>query len=154
MTKLAVTDVDVIIGNSDNRKKGWELVGVDLNKGAGGQYVWLVYYRDPAKQRDGQWVTEITPYYRNSPPSGPAAVNAQMIPTDINAGTDGGVEAQIWVTRQLGKDPVVEVDVRTWADTSRLSPDWRFSAMDLNEGVHRKGVADLSLCTLTGRPGS
>jgi hypothetical protein len=79
-----ITDLAVIYGKHARPPAGFEKIGVDLNKGAGGQYIYLCYKRgNPEKA-----IREIRVIHGNDASIEPP-VPFRKLPQDLNKGSGG-----------------------------------------------------------------
>ncbi|MEV7940583.1 hypothetical protein AB0O82_31205 [Kitasatospora sp. NPDC088264] len=133
-----VTDVNVLVAYDDpvrspfHTPTGWEWIDVDLNKGAHGAYLYLVFERSA----DDRPVTGIRVLKDDEkPPAG-----YQKLPVDLNRGTPvHGTALFLAVTRQEGAGrPVVDLTVTHWKDGSQeIPPETGYTRVDtdLNKGA-------------------
>ncbi|MER8105829.1 hypothetical protein [Kitasatospora sp. NPDC094016] len=134
-----VTDVDVLVAYDDpvrhppfHTPTGWEWIDVDLNTGARGAYLYLVFERS-ADDRPVTGIRVLTD--DEKPPAG-----YQKLPVDLNRGTPVHDKALfLAVTRQEGAArPIVDLTVAHWKDGSQeIPPETGYTRVEtnLNEGA-------------------
>jgi hypothetical protein len=125
MTGKYISELEVIINDAPVPLE-FERIPFDLNKGAGGEFIWLCY-----KRSDNQ-ADAITALYSadNDQPSPPPGY--RKIDVDLNMGAEGKF---IWLCYSkipaLGT-PLIDILV---AGSSAPSPEYKILDYDLNNGA-------------------
>ncbi len=115
-----------VILNKGLIPSGFKKIDFDLNKGAGGDYIWLCYKRSD-DQNDAVSAIYIADDDQSDPPSG-----YQKIGVDLNSGAGG---KYIWLcyskNSTLGA-PITDIAV---AGLNAPSPEYKKVDYDLNRGA-------------------
>lgn len=141
MAQLAITDIDVAFGDREIRP-GWEKIGVDLNQGARGEWIFVTCFRDPAKQEAGKWISEVHAVGLRPDQGLPdeSATSFHFVRKNLNEGA-GGVEIYLRYERD-GKDPIYDLTVRSSRSPQELEGEyWTVGTQDMNEGTTVRGEA-------------
>ena len=135
----AITALNVITGSNSNIKCPDELqekINVDLNMGAGGDFIYLCYSRD---QRYGDPITSL---YVTSSSTSQVIVppGYVLLNVDLNKGAKGKFIFLMY-TRDKQNTPITNLDV-VYGDSVPvpIPSDWRMIDQDLNEGAGGKYI--------------
>ncbi|MCL2257788.1 MAG: MACPF domain-containing protein [Candidatus Bathyarchaeota archaeon] len=134
---------------------GYDLVDIDLNAGAGGNYIYLCY----KKATTGTPITDMfIDYYSNAQTActktmthNGTCANYTMLPIDLNAGA-GGKFIYLWITKDQKKLPIKEINAfmdskESTALTAATTNNWNVvqwfnssGGADLNKGAGGKFI--------------
>ncbi len=129
----AITELQVIVGDSTSIQAppGFTKIPVDLNKGAGGKYIYLCFKRDA-----GTPITGLTVILgeRTSPPS-----EYTKIPVDLNQGAGGDY---IYLCYKKGSGvPILDIILQSTSGNNQYAPrgydgtTYNQIPVDLNKGA-------------------
>ncbi|XP_036943023.1 uncharacterized protein si:dkey-30j10.5 [Acanthopagrus latus] len=128
-----ITDLDVSIDAGDEerlQKADYNKINVNLNKGAGGNNIYLWY-----KQGSQNPITKVQATFNDKMAGGLTSAGYTKINRDLNAGAKGD-RIYLWYYKGSGvfDTPIVEVDVTADAesDAHKLSLGWERLTCDLN----------------------
>ncbi|XP_073349102.1 uncharacterized protein [Pagrus major] len=128
-----ITHLAVSIDECDEQhlqSQDYKKIDVDLNKGAGGNDIFLWYKRGSQNP-----VTRVQVTYNDVMAHGLTSAGYTMIDKDLNAGA-GGDYIYLWYYRGSGEfhTPIVDIDVATSAesDADKISHGWEGVTCDLN----------------------
>ncbi|MFD7136769.1 hypothetical protein [Streptomyces sp. NPDC059894] len=128
---MAVTNLTVL-ENGEATPPGWFKIDVDLNEGAGGEYLYFAYERDGADR-------PITDIYFLIGQGQPTPPGYEKIDTDLNKGA-GGAYIYATFTRTVG-DPIEDLAVISSNDPSANPPNgFKRIDVDLNMGAGGKYI--------------
>ncbi len=131
-------------------RPGWQLIDVDLNKGASGNFVYLAYLED--ENPEGA----ITDFFMESRDKGRSEGEQMMNHNanyvkyyqngiDLNSGA-GGRFLYLWFTREKTLPPITGLDIAL-DDPESVQPDWdsvcwqnTHTPANANEGTKKKGT--------------
>ncbi|XP_038582066.1 uncharacterized protein LOC119908445 [Micropterus salmoides] len=129
-----ITHLDVSLHEDEEQmlqSKGFKKINVDLNKGAGGNFIYIWY----KKVRSAAPITRVQVTFNDDMGVGLIKAGYTKIPKDLNAGAKGDY-IYLWYFRGSTKydTPIVDIDVTTDAESeaSKFSLDWERLVCDLN----------------------
>ncbi|XP_026173788.1 uncharacterized protein LOC113136890 [Mastacembelus armatus] len=129
-----ITHIDVSLNQSEEQKlqsKGFKKINVDLNKGAGGNFIYMWY----KSQAGTAPITRIQLTFSDDMGAGLSRVGYTRIFKDLNAGA-GGDYIYLWYFRGPTEFdfPIVDIDVTTDAtqEAQKFVSGWEKVACDLN----------------------
>ncbi|CAK6963156.1 uncharacterized protein LOC121882517 isoform X2 [Scomber scombrus] len=129
-----ITDLDVSINETEEQNlqaKGFKKIDVDLNKGAGGNFIYLWY----KKESGAPAITRLQVTFKDIMAAGLINAGYTKIDKDLNAGS-GGDYIYLWYYRGQTKydTPIVDINVITDAkqDDDMVRSGWERLACDLN----------------------
>lgn len=140
-----ITDVMIAVGkgNRDSKvKEGWTAIDKDLNAGAGGAYVYLLYKKESSTGSSG---TPITDFYlkTGSSPSSLEYINRTYYPasgaggTNLNYDTWGGTKIYLFYTKDAFADERGVADIYFDATRAGAVPgDGGATGLDLNKDAN------------------
>ncbi|XP_032398375.1 uncharacterized protein si:dkey-30j10.5 isoform X2 [Etheostoma spectabile] len=135
MATSYISDLAVSIDEADENQlisQGFKKINVDLNKGAGGNYIYL-WYKNGSEQ-----ITRVQFSFNQAMAEGLSIAGFTKIDKDLNAGA-GGDYIYLWFSRKSGDyhTPIVEIDVTDNPDGEafKFTNGWEKSACDLNRKV-------------------
>lgn len=120
-----VTHIDVVVGR-DTHRPGWQRIEVDLNRGVGGDFLYIIYRREigASPLRD----LMVVKGQHAAPPAGYV-----KIPIDLNKGA-GGDWLFLCYSRAGSNPPIVALDVVAGSSSVRIPPGFTKVPVDLNAG--------------------
>lgn len=127
---------DVKVVNARSRKRcpwGYSLLDLDLNYGAGGNYIFFCLM--PARTQDRLLVSDIKFSLDDSCPSG-----YDLIDEDLNDGSNGDY-IYACIKRSIGENPIKALQVTAdHGPADRCSPNFVRVPQDLNDGARGKYI--------------
>ena len=132
-----ITAVDIILGQHTSCRSGYNKIFVDLNKGAGGDYIYLCYSTSTAVSSSP--ITGLTVVAGGSSsvtcPSGYSKISI-----DLNKGA-GGEYIYLCYTKNSGPTSIKNVNVLASDGSSvRVPQGWTCINRDLNKGAGGKYI--------------
>ncbi|MFD4657322.1 hypothetical protein ACFWP2_17055 [Kitasatospora sp. NPDC058444] len=138
-----ITDVNILVGYDEKPvpvPTGWHKLDTDLNKGVGGDFLYLAYERWDQDRP----ITDIRILVGDEkPPTG-----YQKIPVDLNKGAvdaDSGKPHPLFMavtrTAVAGHQPIEDLRIASWREgDKKVDPPSGYSRIDadLNAGVSKK----------------
>ncbi|MBT2210226.1 MULTISPECIES: hypothetical protein [Actinomadura] len=130
---MAVTNITILEGQDQPPPPGWHKDPTDLNKGAGGAYLYLAFETDGSEEA----VSDI--YFllskEQDPPDGYIKID-----TDLNKGA-GGAYIYLTFTRTADYAPIQYLTVVSSSDPNANAPDgYTRIDVDLNKGAGGKYI--------------
>ncbi|XP_035861579.1 uncharacterized protein LOC118495954 [Sander lucioperca] len=132
-----ITQLDVSLHEDEEKKlqsQGFKKINVDLNKGAGGKYIYIWY----KKESRSAPITGLQVTFNDDMAVGLINAGYTKIDKDLNAGARG-YYLYLWYFRGSGEyhTPIVEIDVTTDAksEAHKFLQDWERLDCDLNRGA-------------------
>ncbi|XP_032398376.1 uncharacterized protein LOC116705992 [Etheostoma spectabile] len=132
-----VTQLDVSLDEAEEiflQSQGFKKIDVDLNKGAGGKFIYIWY----KKESRSAPITGLQVTFNDDMGVGLINAGYTKIDKDLNAGS-GGDYIYLWFSRKSGDyhTPIVEIDVTDNPDGEafKFTNGWEKSACDLNRKV-------------------
>ncbi|XP_039637258.1 uncharacterized protein LOC120546400 [Perca fluviatilis] len=132
-----ITHLDVSLHEAEEEKlqsQGFMKINVDLNKGAGGKYIYIWY----KKESRSAPITGLQVTFNDDMAVGLINAGYTKIDKDLNAGARG-FYLYLWYFRGSGEyhTPIVEIDVTTDAksEAHKFLQDWERLDCDLNRGA-------------------
>ena len=152
-----ITHLDVSTDKADKERlksQGYMKIDVNLNKGAGGNTIYLWYKRGSQNP-----ITRVQVTFNEDMAGGFTSAGYTKIRKDLNAGAKGDA-IYLWYYRGSGEfhTPIVNIDVTTDAesDAEKVSLGWEALAYDLNSkaresriGIWVKREPQTYLCDVT-----
>ncbi|XP_029985192.1 uncharacterized protein LOC115415665 [Sphaeramia orbicularis] len=133
-TPSYVTELQVSLDQAEEQQlqaTGFRKVNVDLNKGAGGKYIYLWY----KKQSEGVPITRIQISFNSDMADGLARAGYTQVPKDLNAGS-GGDFIYLWYFKGTTEYDTsiqdVDVTVDAEAEAQKFKLNWERVTCDLN----------------------
>ena len=126
----AITGLDIIYGQWSDPPPGYNKIPVDLNKGAGGEYVYLCYSTEP-----GEPITNIQVFASNSAEF-PIQNGYTKIDKDLNKGVKGRY-IYLCYTGSRAFKPIAQVNVIQSPSREVYPPtvEWIRINQDCSEGA-------------------
>ena len=127
---MTITGLDVIYGQDTPPPPGYTKIDVDINKGAGGEYIYLCYSKEP-----GEPITSIQVFASDSSDF-QIQSGYTKIDKDLNKGA-GGKYIYMGYSRNKTYLPIAEVGVIQGSDRLVYPPNdqWVRINQDCNEGA-------------------
>ncbi len=129
-----ISHLDVSLDEAEEQmlqSQGFKKINVDLNKGAGGNKIYLWYKKESCPAP----ITRLQVTFNNDMAAGLISAGYTKIPKDLNAGAAGDF-IYLWYFRGSGEfhTPIVEIDVTTDADSEgqKFHFGWERLAGELN----------------------
>jgi hypothetical protein len=125
-----IEDLAVIL-NSDPVPEGFTKIDVDLNAGAGGDFIWLCYKRsdNPISAIKSLFVADDD---QPNPPD-----NYRKIDVDLNKGAGGKFIWLCYTKIPAGASPIIDIGV--FFDAAP-NPEWQLFPYDLNKGAEGRFI--------------
>ncbi|XP_031151321.1 uncharacterized protein LOC116046981 [Sander lucioperca] len=130
-----ISQLDVSINEAEEQElqsQGFKKIYVDLNKGSGGNYIYLWYKKGSVP------ITRVQFTFNDDMAVGLIKAGYTKIDKDLNAGA-GGDFIYLWYFRGSGEfhTPIVEIDVTTDenSEAGKFTTGWEKSACDLNRNA-------------------
>ena len=132
-----ITAVDIILGKHASCRNGYKMIDKDLNKGAGGDYIYLCY--STSTYVSPRAITGLT-VVAGSSSSVNCPASYSKISIDLNKSA-GGKYIYLCYTHSSVQAPIRNVDVLVSDESSIQSPHgWTRINQDLNESAGGKYI--------------
>ena len=136
--KDGITNLKIIYGKRTSAPSGYTKIPTDLNSGAGGEYIYLAYTRDPSMGTPITAIQCAASSHHHDPACVPPGYT--KVDGDLNRGA-GGKYIYMSFIRDTSPTPVTEIDVLV--GTERLiwpSKDFVRINQDCNQGAEGKYI--------------
>ncbi|XP_033999300.1 uncharacterized protein LOC117493015 [Trematomus bernacchii] len=130
-----ISELDVSLNEAEEGEltnRGFKKINIDLNKGSGGNFIYLWY------KNGSEAITKVQVSFNDEMADGLTKACYTKIDKDLNAGA-GGSPLYLWFFKGSGEfdTPIVDISVTTDAanEAEKFASGWQRVACDLNRGA-------------------